>query len=98
MELKKATIRREDAKTSLILHLNDRDLEIVLTDDNPNNVKSAFNVLLQELKTSKICFELEDNKSDLYYHICKEYLDQLNMELTSVHAEMLDYGLITEEE
>lgn len=97
METKKATIKREDTKTTLIFEGSNQSFEIVLTDDNPNNVKAAFNGLLKELKKGQIKFVLEDETDDLYHHICNEYLTQLNVELNTIYNELNDYNLLEPE-
>jgi len=94
METNIATINRNDESTSLVLHVNDQEFSIVLTDENPNDIKSVFNKLLQELKKGLFEFELNDDKQDLYHHICTEYLNQLNSELNSVYQELEDYDLL----
>ncbi|NMH26526.1 hypothetical protein [Flavobacterium silvaticum] len=98
METKKATIRRDAANAFLVLDVSNAPLEIILTDDNPNNVKSVFNVLLKELKGGAIEFELEDDKEDLYRHICTEYISQLNGEMKAIYQELDDYDLLEEED
>ncbi|MBK7289170.1 MAG: hypothetical protein IPI78_02355 [Chitinophagaceae bacterium] len=46
-----ATIeRKEDAIAILKLAIGSEELKIVLTEDNPNSIKSVFNKLLLELK------------------------------------------------
>ncbi|PRX41229.1 hypothetical protein SAMN05878281_3251 [Salegentibacter salegens] len=97
METKKAKITRSDDKTILLLEL-DENLEIVVTEDNPNNIKTAFNKLIIELKKGLFEFELEDDKDDLYNNICSEYLNQLNSEMISVFEELEDYELLDLEE
>ena len=94
MELNKATIKREDTSAHLLLLVGERELKITLTDDNPNTVKGVFNDLLKELKKGPIQFELEDEASDLYHHICAEYITQLNAELTTVYGELEEFQLI----
>ncbi|HKC69867.1 MAG TPA: hypothetical protein VKG26_16645 [Bacteroidia bacterium] len=94
METNKATIKRGENNASLILHVNSQEFEIILTDDNPNNVKSVFNNLLKELKKGLFGFNLDDETMDLYHDICVEYLKQLNTELKSVHTELIDYDLL----
>jgi hypothetical protein len=94
METHKATINRENTKTSLNLLIGDRTLEIVLTEDKPNEVKNVFNLLLLELKKVEFNFELEDSNEDLFYHICLEYISQLNAELSSIYNELKDYDLL----
>ncbi|UKB85652.1 hypothetical protein LF887_08530 [Chryseobacterium sp. MEBOG06] len=48
METKKATIKREDANTYLVLEVGEAPLQIILTDDNPNNVEMVFNPSLRK--------------------------------------------------
>ncbi len=96
METKRATIKREEADTYLVLEVGDHPLQIILTDDNPNNVKSVFNNLLKELKKGLFEFHLEDETSDLYNNICVEYLTQLNSEIKAIYDELIDYELIDE--
>jgi len=96
METFKASIIRGDQNTILALHLGDNRYDITLTDDNPNNVKSVFNNLLLQLKKGVFGFELEDSTEDLYYHISKEYIIQLNSELSSIYKELEDYELLNE--
>lgn len=96
MVTNKATIKRGKDKDSLILHVGNDDLEITLTEDNPNNVKSVFNSLIKELKKGFFTFELEDSSEDLYHSICEEYLNQLNAELKTVHDELAHYDLLEE--
>jgi hypothetical protein len=98
METHKATINRQDEKASLILNINEDNLEIELTEDKPNEVKSVFNNLIAFLKKGSFQFELEDEKEDLYFHICTEYIGQLNTELSSIYQELEDYELLEESE
>jgi hypothetical protein len=98
MEIHKATINRLDDKTSLVLNINQEEFEIELTEDKPNEVKRVFNNLIAILKKGQFEFELEDEKEDLYFHICTEYVGQLNTELSSIHQELEDYGLLDENE
>lgn len=95
----KASINREEEKTSLILQITEiEELEIELTEDKPNDVKSVFNKLISLLKKGLFEFELEDDKEDLYFHISSEYLGQLNTELASIYQELADYKLLEENE
>lgn len=97
METKKATIKREEANTYLVLEVGETPLQIILTDDNPNNVKSVFNSLLKELKKGLFEFNLEDETQDLYHNICLEYLVQLNSEVEAIYDELVDYELTEEQ-
>lgn len=96
METKNATITREKEKDKAILVLPgvSNNHEIILTEDNPNNIKSVFNNLIQDLKKGLFQFELEDSSNDLFHNICKEYIVQLNSELQSIYNEMNDFDLL----
>jgi len=89
-----ATIERKDNGATLKLALGETVLDIVLTEDKPNDVKTVFNKLLEQLKSGEFDFSLTDEKEDLYFHICKEYIIQLNSELKSTYKELLDNGLL----
>lgn len=94
METRKATIRREERHTHLVLSGNGQNFEIILTDDNPNNVKGVFNNLLRDLKNGPFRYDLQDDTNDLYFNICKEYITQLNVELQTVFGELQDFDLL----
>jgi|LakMenEpi03Aug12_release.lakeMendotaPanAssembly.Ray.scaffolds.fasta_scaffold954643_1 hypothetical protein len=98
METRKATIKRETDKASLILTGSTQEHEIILSEDNPNDVKHVFNNLLKDLKKGVFQFELDDNSIDLYHNICKEYIIQLNSEIRSIHAEMEEFDLLEKPE
>ena len=74
METKKAFIKREEAKTSLVFSIGHKTLEINLTEDKPIEVKNVFNELLLELKKGEFQFELYDDVEDLYFYISNEYI------------------------
>jgi hypothetical protein len=94
METKIAKIKRSVDKATLIFIIKEQELEIVLTEDNPNEIKKVFNTLLKELRTGLYSFDLNDTDKDLYHDISVEYIKQLNVELKTVHGELLEYGLI----
>lgn len=95
METHKATIVRGESNVTLTLSIKGNSHDILLTEDKPNEVKNVFNKLIEELKNGVFNFILEeDTKQDLYYHTSKEYLIQLNSELTSVFNELKDYDLL----
>lgn len=94
MEIKIAKIVREKDRTSLVLNGISQTYEIILTEDNPNNVKHVFNNLIKDLKKGTFQFSLEDSGSDLFHNICKEYIIQLNSEMESIYNEMDDFGLL----
>ena len=94
IETKNATIKREEINTYLVLEVGETPLEIILTDDNPNNIKAIFNNLLKELKKGIFEFNLEDETQDLFHNICVEYIVQLNSELKAIYDELVDYELL----
>jgi len=97
METHNATIERTNSSATLKLVLGETTFDIVLTEDKPNDVKTVFNKLLEELKNGEYDFNLTDEKEDLYFHICKEYITQLNAELKSTYKELEDNGLLKTE-
>lgn len=97
-QLFKATIQRDNGKVLLNFNVLENVLTIPLTEDKPNDVKEVFNRLIGALKKGSFQFELEDTTEDLYYHISKEYLAQLNVELESVHKELADFDLLITDE
>lgn len=92
-----ATIDRKNSGVTLKLALGKNMLDILLTEDKPNDVKKVFNKLLEHLKSGELEFNLTDEKEDLYFHICKEYITQLNAELKSTYKELQDNGLLKAE-
>jgi len=97
METKKATINRGEQNTQLVLEVGENQVQITLTDDNPNNVKSAFNSILKELKKGVFEYKLEDETQDLFNNICVEYLKQLNIEIKAIYDELEEYELTENE-
>lgn len=94
MATHKATIERKDKSATLKLAVEKTVLDIVLTEDKPNDIKSVFNKLLELLKGGLFDFTLSDDKEDLYHHICKEYITQLNAELKITFQELKDNDLL----
>ena len=78
---------------SLILSVGGVDHKIPLTNDSPSETKSVFNKLIVELKKGKFELTLEDQTEDLYYHICSEYVKQLNGEIADVYSTLKKNGL-----
>jgi|SaaInlLV_10m_DNA_2_1039722.scaffolds.fasta_scaffold00364_5 hypothetical protein len=89
-----ATIEREEEKTTLVLTIGTTNYDICLTDDNPIEVKNVFNDLIVELKKGKFTFILSDEIQDLYYHICGEYIKQLNAEIADVYSQLKKNNLV----
>ena len=89
-----ATISRGKETTDLIFKLDESELTISLTDDNPNQVKEVFNRLIIHLKQNKIEFELKDDEGDLFTNISKEYIRHLNSEMANIYGELKANNLL----
>lgn len=89
-----ATIERKDDSVNLILSTGATEHCICLTNDNPSEVKNVFNDLIVELKKGKFNFTLSDETQDLYFHICDEYVKQLNGEIADVFSQLKKYDLL----
>lgn len=74
--------------------LDEHKISIPISSDDPNAVKSAFNSLIERLKKGEFSISLKEAEKDLFYHVAKEYLEQLNGELLDVYQEMEQYGFL----
>ena len=74
--------------------LEESQISIPISNDDPNAVKSAFNCLIERLKGGVFSISLKDADKDLFYHVAREYLEQLNGELLDVHQEIEQYGFV----
>lgn len=89
-----AALERKDDAVNLILSTGTNNYCICLTDDNPSEVKNVFNDLIIELKKGKFSFSLLEETQDLYFHICNEYIKQLNAEIADVFSQLKKYDLV----
>lgn len=79
------------------IKIGDQDpIKILISDNDPKQVKSAFNKLLLRLKQGEFEIKLEEENEDLFCQVAKEYLKQLNSELQEVYEEMNENGLTEE--
>lgn len=69
-------------------------ITIPISEDKPNEVKRAFNKLIERIKTGSFEIELEESDESLFTDVAKEYITQLNREIQEVRGEMVDLGLI----
>lgn len=89
METFKADVVERESDYYLMLNIQDAELSIPLTKDEPNEVKVIFNHLILKLKKSPFKFEIsEREEGDIFYNIAKEYITQLNSELDAIHKEL----------
>ncbi len=94
METIKATVVQIDQKHSINISAEDTTISIPISEDKPNEVKSAFNKLIARIKDGEFRIELAEVGDDLFSQVAKEYITQLNREIKEVHGEMKQYGLI----
>ncbi|PWI33873.1 hypothetical protein DI392_06650 [Vibrio albus] len=95
MDKIKAGLRKEEEKYFIDIFF-DTTISIPISDDDHNEVKSAFNLLIEQLKARVFSIELNEVDKDLFYHVAVEYIEQLNSELLSVHQEMEYYGFLND--
>lgn len=91
-----ATVVELEEKHFIKIETGDEDINIPISDDKPNEVKSAFNKLIARIKEGKFEIKLEDIGQDLFSQVAKEYVTQLNREIQEVRGEMQNYGLVEE--
>lgn len=93
-----ATVEYVDEKYFLKINVEQGPIEIPLSEDNPNVVKSAFNKLIHRIKIGEFTIQLDKVGEDLFSMVAHEYLAQLNREIQEVRSQMLEYGLIPVEQ
>ncbi len=93
METIKATVVDHDDKQFIKIETDD-EIKIPISEDKPNEVKSAFNQLIAQIKDEEFQIELEEVGLDLFSQVANEYITQLNREIKEVRNEMKGYGLV----
>ncbi len=94
METVKATVVELEEKHFIKIESGDEEINIPISEDNPNEVKSAFNKLVVRIKEGEFEIKLEDIGQDLFSQVAYEYITQLNREIQEVRGEMEEYGLV----
>ena len=94
METVKATVVQLDEKHFIKIEIGEEEIKIPISEDKPNEVKSAFNKLIVRIKEGGFEIKLEDIGQDLFSQVANEYVTQLNREIQEVRGEMKDYGLV----
>lgn len=92
-----ATVQHVEEKYFLKISIEDNPVSIPLSDDNPNAVKSAFNILIQRITIGEFTIRLDKVGEDLFSMVANEYLLQLNREIQEVRSQMQEYGLLKTE-
>nr|VFK15984.1 MAG: hypothetical protein BECKLPF1236B_GA0070989_10875 [Candidatus Kentron sp. LPFa] len=93
METIKATVVQVGEKHFIEIGDGDHTIRIPMSEDKPNEVKSAFNRLIVRLKEGEFRIELENVGEDLFSQVANEYIRQLNREIQGIYGEMKQYGL-----
>jgi hypothetical protein len=94
MEIINATVGSLDDKHFIKIKMGDEEIRIPMSEDKPNEVKSAFNKIITRIKEGIYQIKLEEVGEDLFSQVAKEYITQLNREIQEVHGEMKEYGLV----
>ena len=97
METIKATIVNRAEKHFIQIQDDENTITVPISEDDPNVVKTAFNKLIERLRKGPFEIELNNDGSDLFSQIAKEYITQLNVELAGVYDEIKREGFIEEE-
>ncbi len=92
-----ASVQCAHDKYFLDIALEGEVVRLPISDDNPNHVKSAFNKLLERTRRGQFAIELSSDGDDLFSHVAKEYVGQLNRELQEVWKEMKQNKLLSGE-
>ncbi len=94
METIKATVENLDDKYFIKIKIGDEEISIPMSEDKPNEVKSAFNKIITQIKAGEFQIKLDEVGEDLFSLVANEYLTQLNREIQEVCGEMKQYGLV----
>lgn len=95
METHEAIIKVDGSEQFISLKINNSILDIPLTKDEPNEIKNVFNKLILYLKKGPFNFRMKEKEDgDLIYHVAKEYIKQLNTELSEVYKELEAHQLL----
>lgn len=94
METVRATVENLEDKYVIKIESEGEVIRIPMSEDKPNEVKSAFNKILTRIKTGEFQIKLEEVGEDLFSQVANEYISQLNREIREVHGTMKEYGLV----
>jgi len=91
-----ASIEEEDDQYFLRIDVENGQVSIPISVDDPNEVKSAFNSLILRLKDGLFEIEMAEIGTSLFDQVAAEYISQLNRELKEVHSELDEHGLLAD--
>jgi hypothetical protein len=93
----KASVQSTGDKHFLEIVLDSETVRLPISDDSPNQVKSAFNRLIERTRSGAFVIELDRAEDDLFSQVAKEYIVQLNKEIREVREEMKQFKLLGED-
>jgi len=93
METISASVVGVEDKYFIKILPGDEEISIPLSEDNPNEVKTAFNRLIARAKVGEFRIELKQVEEHLFSQVAKEYLAQLNQEIQEIRGELKKLGL-----
>lgn len=94
METISASVVNENDKYFIRIKTPVETIDIPISEDKPNDVKSAFNKLIRRCKDGDFKIQLDKVEENLFSQVSNEYLKQLNQEIQEVRSEMMKFGLI----
>jgi intergrase/recombinase len=92
-----ADVREIDGKHFIIVGSGASEIKIPMSDDRPNEVKAAFNKLIEAIRKEELRIEFVGKSDDLFSHVAKEYVEQLNREIAEVRRAMEERRLVLDE-
>lgn len=94
METVSAVVESLDNKHFILIKIGEEEIRIPMSEDNPNEIKSAFNKLITRIEVGEFQICLEKIGEDLFSLVAHEYITQLNREILEVRNEMEQLGLV----
>lgn len=93
METIRATVENLEDKYFIKIETGDKEISIPMSEDKPNEVKNAFNKIINRIKVGEFQIKLEVVGDDLFSQVANEYITQLNREIREIHGAMKEYEL-----
>ena len=90
----RASVQSDGDKQFLEIELESGAVRIPMSDENPNQIKSVFNRLIERTRSGEFIVELDKVGDDLFSQVANEYVGQLNREIQEVRTEMKQLNLL----
>lgn len=95
MDTYNAEVIEIDDEHFLNLKVEKDGLRIPITKDEPVEIKNVFNSLILKLKKGPFKFSIKEvENGDIIYQVAKEYIEQLNSELSDIYKELEESDLL----